>query len=168
MELVLESNGLKLIKKYDRYYIRFIGGQMDDMICDLGITNKDAMTIISNHESIKPILDEYSKQVSWTKEYFIDNMIKEYMFYEVNMSEKRINLNIQKLNRHTDIKNELYFTISNEKFPVEGAISVCGYTAQKLKETTRLSILGSYNYLIYLREDEKNALTDLQKGLPIK
>ena len=72
------------------------------------------------------------------------------------------------MNRHEDIKFELYETIVYNKFPVAGAIQVHGYTAEKLNKSTHLSILGSYNYLIYLREDKMNALSDLEKGLPVK
>lgn len=168
MELVLEYKRLSLIKKYDKYYIRFIGGQREEYPCDLAISNKEAMSIISSNEAIKNVRDEYKKKVEWTTRYFIDSFLADYMFYECNMSEKRINANIDKLNRHVDIKFELYETLIYEKFPVAGAITVCGYTAESLKKSTHLSILGSYNFLIYILEDEKNALEDLSKGLPIK
>ena len=168
MEQVLEYKGLSLIKKYDKYYIRFIGGQREEYPCDLAISNKEAMSIISSNETIKTVRDEYKKKVEWTSRYFIDSFLSDYMFYESNMSEKRIKANIDKLNRHEDIKFELYETLIYEKFPVAGAITVCGYTAEFLKNTTHLSILGAYNFLIYICEDEKNALDDLKKRLPIK
>ncbi len=168
MEIVLEYSGLKLIRKYDHYYIRFIGGQYEEYPCDLLITNKEAMEIISNNEEIKVVRDAYKKKVKWSIEYFIDSFFNDYLFYEKKMSEKRITANLEKLNRHEDIKYELYETLIYESFPRTGAISVCGYTAKNLMETTHLTVLGCYNYLIYLREDEKNALDDLKKGLPVK
>jgi hypothetical protein len=168
MEQILEYKGLSLIKKYDHYYIRFIGGQREEFPCDLAISNKEAMSIISSNELIKNIRDEYKKKVEWTSRYFIDSLLNDYMFYESNMSEKRIKANIDKLNRHEDIKFELYETIVYDKFPVAGALQVHGYTAESLNKTTHLSVLGAYNYLIYLREDETNALSDLKKGLPVK
>ncbi len=168
MEKILEYKGLTLIKKYEHYYIRFIGGQREEFPCDLAITNKEAMSIISSNELIKTIRDEYKKKVEWTSRYFVNSLLNDYMFYESNMSEKRIKANIDKLNRHEDIKFELYETIVYNKFPVAGAIQVHGYTAEKLNKSTHLSILGSYNYLIYLREDKMNALSDLEKGLPVK
>lgn len=168
MEQVLVYKGLKLIKKYDHYYIRFIGGQREEIPCDLCISNKEAMAIVADPQEIKNVRDAYKKKVEWTQTYFIDSALKDYLFYECNMSEKRISLNLQKLNRHEDIKLELYETIIYGSFPKTGAIEVCSYTAEKLNGTTHLSILGAYNYLIYLREDEKNALDDLKKGLPIR
>ena len=62
-----------------------------------------------------------------------------------------------------DIKMEFYETIMYESFPVNSPIKVEGYTAQQLNETTHLTVMGAYNYLIYLREDPKMALDNLKK-----
>lgn len=167
MEQILEYKGLSLIKKYDRHYIRFIGGQTEEYPYDLAITNEEAMSILASPEMIVTIRDAYKKKIEWTAHYFVDAFLSDYMLYECQMSEKRIKTNIDKLNRHEDIKFELYETLIYERFPTTGAIKVCGETAESLKNSTHLTILGSYNFLIYLREDEANALTDLRKGLPV-
>ena len=39
MEVIVKNSGLKLIKKYEKYYIRFIGGQYAEYPCDLLITD---------------------------------------------------------------------------------------------------------------------------------
>lgn len=168
MELILEYKGLSLIKKYNKYYIRFVGGLREGYPCDLAITNKEAMSIISSNEAMKNVIDEYKKKVEWTSRYFINSFLADYMLYECNMSEKRINANMDKLNRHGDVKIELYETLIYEKFPVAGAIKVCGYTAEALHRDYDLSPLGAYNYLVYLKEDPDNALACLQAGLPRK
>lgn len=155
MELVLEYNGLSLVKKYDKYYIRFIGGQREEYPFDLAISNKEAMSIISSNELIKNVRDKYKKKVEWTSRYFIDSFLTDYMFYECNMTEKQINDNIDKLNKHEDIKFELYETLIYEKFPASGAITICGYTAKLLKNSTNLSIFECYNFLIDILEDKK-------------
>ena len=46
--------------------------------------------------------------------------------------------------------------------------NLCGYTAETLHRDYNLSPLGAYNYLVYLKEDPNNALTDLKAGLPRK
>ena len=76
MEQVLEYKGLKLIKKYDRHYIRFIGGQIEEIPCDLSITNKEAMLIIAKPEEIKNVRDAYKKKVEWTQVFFCGFIIK--------------------------------------------------------------------------------------------
>lgn len=48
----------------------------------------------------------------------------------------------------------------------QNPIAVHGYTAEKLMQTTYLSHLGAYNYLIYLRNKPEEALDNLRKGLP--
>lgn len=168
MEVVVNSSGLKLIKKYERYYLRFVGGQYEEYPCDLLITNKEAMSIIADNAIIKTVRDEYKKKIPWTLLYFVDEAIKDYMLYVCNMTEKRIAKGLEKFNRHKDIKMEFYETIMYDDFPVNSPITVEGYNAKQLNQNTHLSVIGAYNYLIYLREDAKNALEDLQKGLPQK
>ena len=168
MEQILEYNGLKLIKKYDRYYIHFIGGIHMEIPCELLITNREAMDIISDNTQIKAVMNGYKSKIVWDLSYFIDSAIRDYMFYECNMSEKRIEKDMIKLNRHEDIKMEFYETIMYESFPVNSPIKVEDYTAQQLNETTHLTVMGVYNYLIYLREDPKTALDNLKKELLIK
>lgn len=168
MEQLLEYKGLELIKKYDRYYIRFIGGTHIEIPCELLITNREAMDIISGNTQIKAVMNEYKSKIVWDLSYFIDSAIRDYMLYGGNMSEKRIEKGMVKLNRHEDIKMEFYETIMYESFPANSPIKVEGYTAQQLNETTHLTIMGAYNYLIYLREDPKTALANLKKELIVK
>lgn len=168
MTLILEYKGTKLIKKYDNYYIRFLGGQTSSVLCDLKISDEEASEIIENPEKIKLVRDSYKNKVDWAESYFVDSTLNDYLLYECNLNKNRINETINKLNKHEDIKNELYETIMYGEFPVSGAISVCNYIAEELNKNAKLSILGAYNFLIYLREDEENALADLEKGLPIK
>lgn len=168
MEILANLNGKMLIKKYDHYYIRFTGGAHEELLCDLLINDNDAKDIIVDTSKILEVFSDYERNVKWTKEYFVDSAIKDYMNYVCHMSGKRIEKGIEKLNRHQDIKMELYRTLMKESFPKNRAIIVEGYTAQQLKETTHLTVLGAYNYLIYLREDPKTALDNLKKGLPVK
>ncbi len=168
MEILVNLNDKALIKKYDHYYIHFIGGAHEELLCDLLINDEDAKDIIEDNSKLLEVFSDYEKNVKWTKNYFVDSAIKDYMLYVCHMSGKRIEKGLEKLNRHQDIKMELYRTLMKEAFPKNRAIIVEGYTAQQLKETTKLTVLGAYNYLIYLREDPTAALDNLSKGLPIK
>ena len=56
MEKILEYQGLTLIKKYNHYYIRFIGGQREDISYYLAITNKEAIFIIASNELINQLV----------------------------------------------------------------------------------------------------------------
>lgn len=76
---------------------------------------------------------------------------------------------LEKLKNYPDIFEEFCngCTVPEFTFPKEG-IQVQGYDAKTLNKEYPLSPLGAYNYLIYLRENAKDALMDLEKGLPRK
>ena len=168
MNILVNLNDKTLIKKYDHYYIRFTGGAHEELLCDLKISDEDAEDIIADNSKLLEVFSDYEKNIKWTKNYFVDSAIKDHLYYAYHMYGKRIEKEMEKLDRHQDIKMEFYRTLMKEEFPNNRARSVEGYTAQQLKETTKLTVLGVYNYLIYLREDPKIALDNLKKGLPTK
>ena len=115
------------------------------------------LPLLSEAESSTYRFNDYDKQVI--------SMLK----IEFGMSEKRAVLAIQKLLTHKDIYDEFDSSIKSGKYAKESsAISVEGYTAEMLNVNYPLSLIGAYNYLIYLRESPKEALEDLKKGLPRK
>lgn len=72
-----------------------------------------------------------------------------------------------KLSKYPDIYSEFSDVIKYGKWMSKHtAISVEGFTAEQLNLDYPLSLLGAYNYLIYLRESPKEALDALKKGLP--
>lgn len=162
MELITKYKGLKLIKKYGQYYIRFVGGQYEEYPCDLHITNKEALTIISQNEELKTVRDSYKKQVKWTKDFFVDSGLKDYLFYECGLNEATIESVLKKLDTHKDIKMEFYETIMYEDFPKSRAISECNYTAQKLNSSANMTVAEAYQFLIQLREDPNSAIASLK------
>ena len=165
---LIEHNQLSLIKKFNNYYIIFLGGAHEIIPCFLKISDSEAEQIVNNPETISKFRDSYKGKIPWTEKHFIDSFIRDCLTYEYKLSEKRVKLNLEKLNKHEDIKLELYETVVYDDFPKTGKIEVCGYTAEDIKNQTSLSILGTYNYLIYLRENENEALEKSRNGLPIK
>lgn len=161
MELIAKYKGLKLIKKYDQYYIRFIGGQYEEYPFDLHITNKEALNIISQNEELKTVRDAYRKQMKWTQDFFVDSGIKDYLFYECGLNEQKIQSVMEKLDICRDIKMEFYETIMHEGFPESGAITICDFTAQKLHSMANMTIAEAYQFLIRLREDPNAAMTSI-------
>lgn len=86
------------------------------------------------------------------------------------MNQKMAIQSILELQKQTDVWNEFVQGLKSEPFvfPKQNAVTVEGFTAEHLCENYPLSELGAYNYLIYLRNDPKNAINDLKKGLPRK
>lgn len=169
MEIILENSGLDLVKRYiDHYYIRFTGGMFETITCELPITNKEAQEILEDNSKILAILESYKNKVSWTKEHFIDTAILEYMKYKANYSITRQSIGMNKLDSQPDIKNEFYYALIENKFPDSSIITAEGYTAEQLYHEYKLSLLGAYNYLIWLRTEPQEALKQLNDGLKRK
>lgn len=55
-------------------------------------------------------------------------------------------------------------TFISDKF----AFSVHGYTAKSLFDSTKLSVLGAFNYLVYLIDEPDKAMAALRDGLSVK
>lgn len=94
--------------------------------------------------------------------------IFEYLIAQDDITPKIAASICDKMEKHTDIMTEFSEFIKTGEFPTEGAISVGGYTAKLLAETTYLKPVGAYNYLIFLRNRPTEALAQLKKGLPRK
>ena len=97
-----------------------------------------------------------------------DTLIKNYLLEDCDMSNQRAENALKKLSSHIDILIEFYFYVKNRRFKEFSPITVKKISAKQLVDTTYLSPVGAYNYLIYLRESPKEALEDLKKGLPRK
>ena len=144
---------------YQDAIIRF-SGQKDT--CRVGISfaselNVDVLPLIRDIESATYSFSRYDKDVM------------ELLKAKYKMSEKRAVLTVQKLLKHRDIYAEFVQTSSmSGEVKEDGMVSVAGFTAQKLHREYPLSLLGAYNYLIYLREEPEAALTALKNGLPRK
>lgn len=95
----------------------------------------------------------------------IENTIINYLKANHSMSQERAKKSYDKLYKHLDLLNEYYHYINSKEFPSLYPKTVQLITAKQLYETERLSALGAYNYLIYLREKPEEALKDLNAGL---
>ncbi len=100
----------------------------------------------------------------------MDNIIKNFILNNYNYTEEKAEKDLVSLEKHKEIYDEFLRGINGVdfEFPKEHAVEICGYTAEILNKTTFLSVLGAYNYLVFLKEDEKRALDYLNKGLPIR
>jgi len=94
-----------------------------------------------------------------------------YLINVLKLTEKRALSSFEYLNQHEDILNEFANCINGEQFNYcDNGIIVEGYSAKSLKEEVgnKLSDLGVYNYLIYLRNNPNEAKQNLEAGLPRK
>ncbi len=94
-------------------------------------------------------------------------IIKQYLKNVIQLNDYRITQEYDGIHEHQDIESEFVKYIQND-FENIDMIIVEGYSVKKLVDEFPLSVLGAYNYLIYLRTNPSEALLDLQKGLPRK
>ena len=88
-------------------------------------------------------------------------------YLEGSVSPNRLEAKIKELVRYSDIYEEfINYILSGEQFNETVPLEVEGYTAKQLTNETILTPLGAFNYLVYLREEPKEALADLKKKLP--
>lgn len=94
-----------------------------------------------------------------------EEVIKNYLKEKVGLNEYRIEQEYSGLHQYNDIEEEFTGYILHG-WSKDRLLTIQGYNAKILSEEFPLSILGAYNYLIYLREKPEEALEKLKKGLP--
>ena len=87
MQGIVKYKGLTLIQKYGQHYIRFWGGQHEETLCDLLITEEETQSILVNPEEIKNIRDVYKRKCPWTKEYFANSAMKDELIFRSNSTD---------------------------------------------------------------------------------
>ncbi len=94
--------------------------------------------------------------------------IKNYLIQQKDITEKNAEKMIGELSLHQDIFLEFtHFINNNEKFLDDSiALSIQGYTAKRLCESTYLKGIGAYMYMVYLKEEPVEAIKELKRGLP--
>lgn len=168
MNVLKEYKGYQLVERYDKTYIRFWGGREEDMPCEFPISKTDAERVISEASVIDELLSIAKTQIEWTANSFYKIGITEYILHHMKLSQTRAEKSYEKIARHADIRKEFYQYIIDDEVFTPNPIKVKGFTAQHLATNYPLSVLGAYNYLIYLREMPEKALADLKAGLPTK
>ena len=98
------------------------------------------------------------------------DMMARYIQKKFDYSEKRANSMVSQMARYNDFFDEFFNYIRINKMQRKDGtkVTIAGYTAEKLMEQYNLSVIGAYNFLVYLREDPKEALADLKAILPRK
>ncbi len=162
MEILKRENGIILVRQFDRYYLRFMAGQLSEMLYQIQISDDEASAIIKDAESCEQVLIKYENNNQDLPDGLSDKLIKDYLDYNTDYSEERKRRIIEKLHKYGDIYYEFYYYVMREIF--EDGVEESGFCAGKLVEEYPLSPLGAYNYLIYLREEPAEAMRDLKKN----
>ena len=98
----------------------------------------------------------------------MDKIITRYLIDECNKSDAFAAGCIQKIEAHPDIMKAFVEWIHVRDFRLISAPVVMGIDVVQLHMTGKLTPVGVFNYLIYLRNKPEEALEALQRGLPRK
>lgn len=91
--------------------------------------------------------------------------IIEHLKAEYGYSEARANKTLNNLLQVKPIVFEYFYFIENGNYVPDKYASVfSGYTAKRLHVETDLTILGAFNYMIYLKRNPNEAISNLEKG----
>lgn len=151
MEVVLENSNMKLIVKYNNYYIRFNGGQYVELPCDVRINNEDASEIIREPSYLIEVFEKYRKNITWTMETFLRSGLTDFIRENSSMTNQSIDLFYGRLSKHEDIKYEMYEYAMTEVFPTSSAVKVNGRTAQQICEEEKVEPYEAYLCMVELR-----------------
>ncbi len=137
-----------------------ISGEKDKTVIGVSYQKDKKLNLLPLLSSVEVTSYEYN---SYDKK--VINLIKS----KFKMTNKQAIKAIEKLQAYREIYDEFILVIATEKYANKyNAITIEGFTAEKLNKDYPLSLLGAYNYLIYLKTSPKEALEDLRKGLPRK
>ena len=170
--LTPEENNPKLINKYGEFYLRGFYGDSNPLWRDFKVPQEVAERILEKPELLFLVWADVSTFKHTPDEDTSNDpckviIIADYLRCIEHYSYRNIVETIDALKTWPSLYNEMYWTLLYEKFP-DKPVTAEGYTAQKLYETTFLTVIGAYNYMLFLKNDPKQALELLDKGLPRK
>ena len=148
MELILKSDKYDLIKKYSRYYIRFMGGQMAPIPCDLQIEDEEKEAILTGCVLMEQVLYTYMAKIPWTENEFIKRGFTDFFRYNYGMSPEEIEEAYNKLEKNKAFRNEMYQAIMQGQFPEKCWAKIEGKTALDYSQDCNYSIDETYMYML--------------------
>ncbi len=152
MEVITEFHNKKLIKKYNNFYLRFIGGAYEEIPCDIKLSEDEYLSIRNSEEMIDSIFRDKKKEIPWNMDFFIDEGLKDYLSNEGGILLGDLQSYLSRLQMQEDIRFEMYETAMYETYPVASAIKVNGYSAEQISKSEGINACSAYLRLLEMRE----------------
>lgn len=138
------------------------GVEIESYTCD---SDDEAFNKVFNLAKIYNFIDTCEKTIANFEEK--EPVILSYLMKEYNYSEKKAEKALEYLKQNKYVVFEFLYYIENGVFvPEKFATEYYGYTVEKLSQLDNLTILGAFNYMIYLQKKPEEALANIKKGLP--
>ena len=130
--------------------------------CDSEEKALDKIFEIAEAQYYNGIIEKIAKNLDSKKPIIISYLMQKYNFSQ-DKAEKAVNYLAQSKYLTAEF---VYFIQYHAFYPEKYAIEVAGYTAEKLSKQGNLTLLGAFNYMVYLKKKPEEALANLKKGLP--
>lgn len=106
--------------------------------------------------------NQAKNEIESKKRFIVDYLISKYGYSEIK-AEKAYSYLLQ----NKTIAFEFVYYLEHLEFvPDKYAAKYSEYTVKKLSEREDLTLLGAFNYMVYLKKNPTEALANLKKGLP--
>ena len=154
-------------QRSDGIWIVFItdserGVEIESYTCD---SDDKAFDKVFNLAESHNFIDTCEKTITNFEEK--EPVILSYLMKKYNYSDKKANKALEYLKQNKYVAFEFLYYIENGVFvPEKYATEYYGYTVEKLFQRDDLTLLGAFNYLIYLQKKPEEALANIKKGLP--
>lgn len=156
-------------RRSDGIWIVFVtdserGVELESYTCN---SDDEAFDKVFNLAESHNFIDTCEKTIANFEEK--EPVILSYLMKEYNYSEKKADKALEYLRQNKYVAFEFLYYIENGVFvPEKYATEYYGYTVAKLSQRDDLTLLGAFNYLIYLQKKPEEALANIKKGLPRK
>ena len=148
VRILFSDSKYDLIEKYDCFYIRFIGGSVMPIPCDIRIEDTEKDKILHEQVDMESIVKEYMKRIPWTENEFVKRGYTDFFANEYSMDKQEIDYTIDLLENNKALKIEMYVAIMNESFPNKCWARINNMTAKDIANAKQLSLKDSYMEMI--------------------
>ena len=150
MKVIFSSEKYDVISKYTNHYIRFIGGQIQPIPCDLKISEDEYNDIIFGRKIIDDVIKYYMTIIPWTEEEFIRRGLEDFFIHRYRLNAEEIEEKICKLKNNIPLRNEMYMSIMNESFPIKSWARVKDLTATDYSKKMGTDWSDTYMHMLSL------------------
>lgn len=148
MRVLASDKKYGLIEKYDCYYIRFIGGSVMPIPCDIRIKETEKEDILHEQEDMDSVVNRYMKSIPWTENEFMRRGYIDFFVNECLMGKQESTRMLDILENDKALKMEMYVAIMTGVFPNKCWARINNKTAKDIANKKQLGLKDSYMEMV--------------------
>ena len=148
METIYEEKGKAIIRKYSKYYVRFMGGAWSPMPCDVPISAEQKEAVIRKSITVEELLRKRWEVLPHGMEDYYRSGFSDFFEHKHPVGKAEFQRIMQVLSKEQSFRNEMYDAIMYEKFPRICMAKVHGKTAKEYSKELGLGVNGTYLHML--------------------